>query len=172
MGSKAERDLMARLEEVYAGVEVSGVLEAAAATLASGLGDVGADAGFIGVVSRDGRTVDVRRVTPFSRVAVRLAFPIEAPYPLAAAIRRDEAMFIASNEALACDHPGLVRVRGEDHACATRPLRGPSGAVIGSANVSFEDPREFTDGDRRGIEELFAACEATIAATLSAGSAA
>lgn len=157
---------MVRLEEVYAGVEVSGVLDAAAAALASRLAEVGADAGFVGLVSRDGRTVDVARVTPYATTPVRLAFPTDAPYPLAAAIRRDESMYIASNEALACDHPGLVRVRGEDHACATRPLRTPAGEVIGSANVSFEDPREFSDDDRVAIEGLFAACEAAIAGAL------
>ena len=61
-----------------------------------------------------------------------------------------------------CDHPGLIRVRGEDHACATFPLHGVEGSVIGSANVSFEDPREFSDRDRIEIEALFAACEAAM----------
>lgn len=148
---------MARLEEVYALAD-AGALEAGAAILAARLNDLGADAGFVATVSADRRTVEVARVTPFSRAPVRLAFPANAPYPLAAAIRRDEALFISSNETLACDHPGLIRMRGEDHACATLPLHTGDGKVIGSANISFEDPREFSDRDRAEIKVLFAAC--------------
>ncbi|MDX6477047.1 MAG: hypothetical protein QOH95_2558 [Gaiellaceae bacterium] len=165
--TEGERDLMERLEAVYASAE-PGALEAAAAVLAARLRDLGADAGFVATVSADGRTVEVARVTPFSRTPVRLAFPIEAPYPLAAAIRRDQPLFISSNDALACDHPGLIRIRGEDHACATLPLHGSGGAVIGSANVSFEDPREFSDEDRVEIEQLFAVCEQALAQMLPA----
>ena len=65
---------------------------------------------------------------------------------------------LSQNETLACDHPGLIRTRGEDHACATVPLHGHDGSILGSANVSFESPREFSDGDRKQIEEMFAAC--------------
>ena len=152
-----ERGLMARLEEVYSSAN-SGVLDAAAAVLADELSPLGADAGFVATVSPDRRTVEVARVTPFCRVPVRLAFPADAPYPLAFAIRRNEALFISSNDALACDHPGLIRTRSEDHACATFPLCDGEGGVIGSGNVSFEDPREFSDDDRAKIETLFAAC--------------
>jgi hypothetical protein len=155
--SDEARALMSRLEAVYALAD-EGALEAAAAILAARLSGLGADAGFIATVSSDRRTVEVARVTPFSRAPVRLAFPVDAPYPLAAAIRQDEALFISSNDTLACDHPGLIRMRGEDHACATFPLHDADGTVIGSANVSFEDPREFSDGDRDEIESLFAAC--------------
>jgi hypothetical protein len=157
MASDEERDLMARREAVYAQAD-TGALEAAAAVLAGRLTDLGADAGFVATISPDGRTVEVARVTPFSGVPVRLAFPADSPYPLAAAIRSNEPLFISSNRTLACDHPGLIRMRGEDHACATFPLRDPEGRAIGSANVSFEDPREFSDGDRTEIENLFAAC--------------
>jgi hypothetical protein len=154
---EGEQQLMSRLEAVYAEAD-TGALEAAAAVLAVRLADLGADAGFVATISPDGRTVEVARVTPFSGVPVRLAFPADAPYPLAAAIRSNEALFISSNDTLACDHPGLIRMRGEDHACATVPLRDPEGRAIGSANVSFEDPREFSDGDRTELENLFAAC--------------
>jgi GAF domain-containing protein len=154
--------------EVYASAE-EGARAAAAAILGARLGDLGADAGFIATVSPDRRTVEVARVTPFSRAPVRLAFPADAPYPLAAAIRRDEAFFISSNDTLACDHPGLIRTRGEDHACATVPLHGARGMVIGSANVSFEDPREFSDADRTEIVSLCAACAQAIVQSLDPG---
>ena len=161
--SDRDHDLMARLESVYAGSSGPDNLDAAAGVLARRLNALGADAGFVATVSPDGQTIEVARVTPFSGAPVRLAFPADAPYPLAAAIRRDERLFISSNEALECEHPGLIRIRGDDHACATFPLHGPQGVVIGSANVSFEDPREFTDSDRAEIEALFTACEAAMA---------
>jgi hypothetical protein len=162
--SDDRRDLMARLEAVYA-LGNDGAREAAAAVLAGRLSAVGADAGFVATLSSDGRTLEVARVTPFSAVPVRLAFPVDAPYPLAAAIRSNEPLFISSNDTLACDHPGLVRIRGEDHACATVPLRDTDGAVVGAANLSFEDPREFTDRDRAEIQSLFAACAAALVRT-------
>ena len=158
-----EDELMTRLEHVYASGLEESALEHAAAVLAAGLSTLGADAGFIATPSPDGRTLHVARVTPSSTASVRLAFPVDAPYPLAAAVRRDEPLFISSNEALACDHPGLVRVRGEDHACATVPLHGSTGAVIGSANVSFAEPREFSDDDRARLRALFSACEQSLA---------
>jgi hypothetical protein len=161
-GSDEHRELMARLEAVYR-TAATGALDAAAGVLADRLSALGADAGFVATVTPDGRTIEVARVTPFSGAPVRLAFPADAPYPLAAAIRRNEPLFISSNDTLACDHPGLIRMRGEDHACATFPLRGDDGTVIGSANVSFEEPREFSDRDRTELESLFAACAGVLA---------
>lgn len=163
MYQNGDGQLLAKLEEVYAsdGALVDRV-NAAAAVLAAGLSELGADAGFVASVSPDGRTVEVARVTPFSKTPVKLAFPADAPYPLAQAIQRNEPIFISSNETLACDHPGLVRIRGEDHACATLPLHGHEGKVIGSANVSFEEPRDFSESDRKKIGALIAACEAVL----------
>ena len=160
----ADPGLMQRLERIYASRHGPvAIVDAAAAMLAARLGQLGADVGFVAAVTPDGETVEVARVTPHSNVPVRLAFPISAPYPLAAAIRFDARMFISSNEALACDHPGIVRIRGEDHACATVPLHGSDGRVVGSLNVSFEDPRDFTDADRALIDEATTECEAVLA---------
>jgi hypothetical protein len=167
MGAPAnERDSTTRLEAVYAS-PVTDALDAGAVVLAARLGPLGADAGFVAAVSPDGRTVEVARVTPFSHTPVRLAFPADAPYPLAAALRRNEALFISSNDTLACDHPGLVRTRGEDHACVTLPLHSADGTVIGAGNVSFEDPRDFSDRERVEIELLFAACADAMAQVLT-----
>jgi hypothetical protein len=134
---------MERLEEIYAAAPgARSPNEAVAMMVAPLLADIGADAGFVGAVSADGRTVEVARVTPFSKAPVRLAFPLDAPYPLAATIRRAQPLFIASNEQLACDHPGLIRVEAEDHACATLPLVG--------------------DEERAAIEQLAARCARTL----------
>lgn len=164
--SDQDETLMRRLEGVYAdGPSVP--LDEVATMLGGRLAGLGADAGFVATLSSDRRMLEVARVTPFSSAPVRLAFSADAPYPLAHVIRSDEAIFITSNEALACDHPGLVRVRDEDHACATLPLHGSEGAVIGSANVSWEEPREFSDADRDEVASLLTECEQELARLLA-----
>jgi GAF domain-containing protein len=122
--------------------------------VASSLEPVGADAGFLATVTEDGRTLDVLRVTRYSDRPVRLTFAVDAPYPLAETIRHRRALFIASNEQMECDHPGMMRVKTEDHACATVPLIDADGELLGAVNLGFEDPHEFTAEERRTIEGL------------------
>lgn len=122
------------------------------------LENVGADAAFVAVASKDGSAIEVARVTRYSGRPVRLAFPADAPYPLAEVIRRGSPLFIASNEQLRCEHPGLVRVDDDDHACATLPLRGDEGELLGALNLGFEDPHEFTDAERELIATLAVRC--------------
>jgi GAF domain-containing protein len=152
---------MRGLEDAYGGVERLPI-DVAAMAVAPQLEGLGADAAFIGSVSDDRRTVQVARVTPWSANPVRLAFPVDSTYPLAATLRTGQPLFVASNEQLACDHPGLVRVKDEDHACATIPLFTPMGDLIGALNVGFADPHEFTDGERTAIGEMAAMCAALL----------
>jgi GAF domain-containing protein len=130
----------------------------AALAIGTELERVGADAAFVATLSSDGRTVNVARVTPFSEHPARLAFPAESPYPLAEVIRRGDALYIGSNEQLNCDHPGLIRIQDVDHACATIPLRGADGGLLGALNLGFEDPHEFSDAERAEIELLAERC--------------
>lgn len=137
-------------------------VDAAARTLAPRLGAIGADAGFVGVVASDGRTVEAARVTRDSDRPVPLEFPLDAPYPLAAAIRMQLALWIPDNETLQCEHPGIVRMIGHDHACATLPLSGEGGEALGAMNVTFEDPHEFTEEERAGVLQAAEACAAAL----------
>jgi GAF domain-containing protein len=140
--------------------------DVAAMCLAGELERVGADAGYVGTTTR-GDTVEVARVTAFSARPVRLVFPADAPYPLVEALRTGSPIFIGNNEQLACDHPGLVRVVADDHACATMPLTGPDGTVIGSLNLGFEEPHEFTDVERDEIARIADRCSAALADALA-----
>lgn len=148
---------MDRLEEIGAQTE-SSAGDRAALAIAAELARVGADAAFVATLSPNGRTVDVSRVTPFSAHPARLAFPVEAPYPLAEVMRRGDPLFIASNEQLNCDHPGLIRIQDVDHACATIPLRDGDGMLLGALNLGFEEPHEFSDAERVEIELLAERC--------------
>ena len=132
--------------------------DVAAAILAASLDVVAADAGFVATVAGDGRTLDVARVTPFSPTPVRLEFPVEAPYPLAETIRTGRPLFIANNEELLCDHPGLVRVKSEDHACATLPLFDDDGELLGAVNLGYDEPHSFTAAELEVIDLIARHC--------------
>lgn len=148
---------MERLEQIAALTEASAG-DRAALAIAAELVRVGADAAFVATLSASGRTVDVSRVTPFSEHPARLAFPVDAPYPLAEVMRRGDSLFIASNEQLSCDHPGLVRIQDVDHACATIPLRDANGGLLGALNLAWEEPREFSDAEREELQLLAERC--------------
>lgn len=152
-----DNDLLQRLEQIYAHGPATAA-DRAAAFIGAELERVGADAGFVATISEDGRAIEVARVTPWSKNPVRLGFPINAPYPLADVLRRGKSLFIASNDQLRCDHPGLTRVEEEDHACATLPLRDEEGRLLGALNLAFEDAHEFSDGERSVIRELAERC--------------
>jgi GAF domain-containing protein len=132
--------------------------DAAALVAAAELASIGADAAFVATLSEDGTRVEVSRVTPDSEGPVYLAFPAAAPYPLAEVFRRQTDLFIESNEQLACDHPGLVRLEEADHACATIPLRGGEGLLLGALNLGFEQPHAFDDAERDAIQALATRC--------------
>lgn len=152
-----DEELFDQLEQIYARGPATRA-DAAAAFVAAELERIGADAGFVATVSADGRAIDVARVTQWSEHPVRLGFPINAPYPLAEVIRRGVPLFIASNEQLRCDHPGLLRVEAADHACATLPLLDEEGRLLGALNLGFEDPHEFSEEERRTIHDLADRC--------------
>lgn len=155
---------LSQLGEIYASGALPDSAAVRAARLLAALLDLlGADVGFLGTVTPDGGTLDVFRVTPFSENLVRLAFPLDAPYPLAYAVRTELPAFIASNEELRCDHPGLVRIEERDHACATVPLHDLDGRLLGAVNVSFEEPHAFTDGERALIDAAARRCAAVLA---------
>ena len=131
-------------------------LDAATACLLPALERLGADAGYVAL--RNDEQLEIARVTPFSERPVYLAVPLDAPYPLAVATRHAVPLFIESNDVLACDHPGLVRMKAVDHACATVPLAADEVGVLGAVNVTFEDPRTFAAEDRAILSETVARC--------------
>lgn len=165
MEHDVHEDLLRRLDPLYAAVEYQDEtsLDAAARVVATFLPVLGADVGFVAAPSSSGDALEVARVTQFSRAPVRLAFPLDAPYPLAEAIRRRRSLFIASNEQLACDHPGLVRVQAEDHACATVPLFDDADQILGAVNVAFDEPHPFGDDELQLVEILARRCAAVLA---------
>ena len=159
---KTDAQALSGLETAYAGIERTPI-DVAAMTVAPLLDAVAADAAFVAAVAEDGSAIQVARVTPFSQAPVRLAFPVDSAYPIAMVLRSGEALFVTSNEQASCDHPGLVRVRDEDHACATIPLTAPTGELVGVLNVGFADPHEFSDGELTMLTQMAERCAAVLA---------
>jgi GAF domain-containing protein len=155
---RSDEEMLGRLEDIYASTGGGASIDIAAMTIVEALDEIGADAAFVGVLDVDGQTIQVARVTPYSRSPVRLAFPVGAPYPIAETLRSKQPLFVASNEQLRCDHPGLVRVKDEDHACATIPLFSEEGELLGALNLGFEDPHEFSQHEQSLIADIAARC--------------
>jgi len=166
--NEQDLELLSRLEEIYATGALLTPADHAALVVAGELGSVSADAAFVATVSDDGARIEVSRVTPGSEGPVHLAFPLNAPYPLAAVLRRPAAMFIESNHQLACDHPGMVRVDAADHACATIPLRGADERLIGALNLGFDTPHAFSEAERAAIELVAERCADALEQALAA----
>ena len=136
--------------------------DAAALAVARCLDLVGGDVAFVATLAGNGDTIAVSRGTRYSKYPVHLTFPLDAPYPIAETIRTRAALFLANNEQLECEHPGLVRVKCDDHACATLPLFAGDD-FVGALNVGFEEPRTFTDADREALGTLAERCARLIA---------
>jgi GAF domain-containing protein len=165
----ADEKALSTLGEIYsAGGRKRLPAERAALQLGECLVELEADAGFIATVSEDGRTVEVVRVTAYSQDFVRLAFPIDAPYPLAAVLRDHRSLYLGSNAEVACDHPGLVRLEPKDHACATVPLVDDGDRVVGAMNITFDEPRTFSDHDQVLVREIASTCAAALTDTETA----
>ncbi len=132
--------------------------EVATVIVAECLEAVDADAGFVATISDDGGALEVWRVTRYSHNPVHLTLALDSPYPLAETVRLRRPLFITSNEQLACDHPGLVRVKAEDHACATMPLFDENGEVLGAINLGFDEPHVFSGEEVEVFERLGRHC--------------
>ncbi|MGN6244592.1 MAG: putative bifunctional diguanylate cyclase/phosphodiesterase [Motilibacteraceae bacterium] len=135
--------------------------EVALLVLRAGMAAFDADAGFVALSPRPGAPLQVLHVARLTEPPAPLELAPDAPYPLAVAVRSGQALFIPSNEDLRCEHPGLVRLRGEDHACASIPLRVDD-EVQGALNLSWDEPRAFDDDERALLEALGLHCAAAV----------
>ena len=118
------------------------------AILREGLETLGADAGYVGIVSDDEQSLDVRRLdVETGHVEYLGEVPADAPLPIAESARTGASLIIEDNHQLQCEHPTLTRILADDHACATLPLRA-QGRVRAVLNIGYDEPRQFDDRDR------------------------
>jgi GAF domain-containing protein/anti-sigma regulatory factor (Ser/Thr protein kinase) len=128
-----------------AAVDAQSVAEAATR---EALRSLGATAGV--VVVTDGR--DELRLVASKGYATEVLdgwqrFPIDAPVPLADAIRSDELVAVESPVALAVRYPSLASRESRHEAWLAVPLEA-GGRVLGGLGLSFPHARRFTEGER------------------------
>jgi GAF domain-containing protein len=162
--ARRQIELLQVLSDATAGLgQAATPEEVVTVVLGEGMRALGADGGFVGIADEPDEPLHVVRLDGASRaVSERFDLPRDAPYPLAAALRRSEALFIGSNDELSCDFPDLQRISPEDHACATVPLRDGS-RLLGSLNISFGRPRTFAEDEKELVLELARRCAQAMA---------
>ncbi|HYI08480.1 MAG TPA: response regulator [Thermoanaerobaculia bacterium] len=81
--------------------------------------------------------------------------PVDAPYPLCAALRNARPVWIASVTLASPDYLSLVPVwqKNESHALASLPLI-QNGIAIGVAGWAFREPRPFQDEERAAFQAI------------------
>ncbi|HEX6086614.1 MAG TPA: response regulator [Thermoanaerobaculia bacterium] len=81
--------------------------------------------------------------------------PLDAQYPLCAAMRHGKPMWIASVVAAAPEYPTLAPVweKNESRAIATMPLR-EGNRVVGAIGWSFREPRLFSEVEQQLLTEI------------------
>jgi GAF domain-containing protein len=154
-----EAEYYRRLYDVTAALSAAALPEdVIAAMFAQGLGVLGADAGFVGLLDDDGEQLIVQRFTDDSGAPVeRFHVPLDATYPIVASARDGLPRLIESNDQLECDFPGVQRINPDDHACASIPLLH-DGVPVGAINIAFDTPRAFTADERELMALLGTHC--------------
>ena len=152
--AEAGAERIARLQAVTGALsEARTPAEVADVVIGEGLRSMGARAGWLVQVSEDGGGFEVLRAQGYDEAVVETfrRTQLDAPVPLADALRTGEPVFVESPEARAARYPGLARdyARLGDGAWAAVPMT-VEGRVIGGIGLSFATPRAF-DADERGF---------------------
>ena len=128
------------------------------AVLTEGLAATEARAGLIGVLTEDGRSVEViaqrgyGRDFRFERWA---RFGVDEQLPLSEAIRTGEPIFLPSSEDLDRRYPMLAGLSEHSHGLACLPLVF-EGRTLGGLVLSFPTDQQF-DVEQRALKEALAA---------------
>jgi PAS domain S-box-containing protein len=133
----------------------------AAALVREGAAAVGADGGFLRLLTADRRTLELVAAAGFSRrfeESVR-KLPVTSSLPGAEAFRTGEPSCFESAAAVRSASPefALGHAATEHEAIAFVPLQG-RGRPIGVVALSFAEPRAFDDDDRELLTTLARQC--------------
>ena len=175
---QALREAMRRLEESEARERVGarlmaelqqGTAELAAALTANGVAEVllsfservlGAAAGVVYLTRDDETTLHLAGARNVSDQALVPVLGLDAPLPLAAAVRARTPLWFESYEALLEQYPGLVNAttpRERMQAVVAMPLQHGA-RMVGGFALSFAAPRAFAQGDRGWLESFASQC--------------
>lgn len=110
---------------------------------------LGAHAGIIVTLSADGCQLELLEQRGYAAEAVRPweRFPLDAPVPLAEAVRQAAPIWLASRGEAAARYPALQDIWNTSHAWAVLPLQIEQ-RVVGAWGLSFAEPQTFPQEDR------------------------
>jgi PAS domain S-box-containing protein len=156
----AER--IARLYDVAAALsETLTTEQVARVTVEQGLQALGASAGSLGLLSPEGKTLEIVAHRGYAPPVIEpwLRTPMDAPIPLTDAVRRGEAIYLRTNEEREELYPAIRRVIGNQgtRSSACVPLK-VGGKVVGVLGLSFSEPRAFVAEDREFVLTLARQC--------------
>jgi signal transduction histidine kinase len=152
----------ARLELLTAKlVQAIGPDEVASAIVEQGVEALGAFAGTVATLSDDGERLVIAAAAGYPQdvVAAWREFSVDAPYPLAEAVRTGSDVLLESRRAVAAHFPTVVGVGRQvgTSALISMPLV-VEGRTLGGIGFSFAAPRRFDAVDRRFIRSLARLC--------------
>jgi len=135
--------------------------DVAAAVVDQGVAALGARAGSLAVVVDGGATLEIVRAVgyPEDQVALYRRVPLEAPFPLADAVREGQAIWLCDDVERDARYPNLAELRRRNGggAMAAIPVEA-AGRVIGAIGLNFAQPRTFDEAERTFMLTLAAQC--------------
>ena len=147
-----------RLQEVTEAMSQSlSVTQVARVLVEQGLSAMGAAGGSVGLLSADGRTVDLAAHAGYEALVIQQwsSVPLDAPVSLAESVRLGQPVFLRNQQERLSRFPALMGLsaRRPTIASACIPLE-VDGRVIGAMGLSFDDENEFPEEDRRFMAAL------------------
>jgi signal transduction histidine kinase len=133
-------------------------IEVVEVALERGLAAFGATSGLVAIVHED--RLEIAGDVGYPRVQVEASrcIPLDAPVPLAEAVRRGEPVWLDTPEAATARYPALQSVTTtESRAWGALPLLGPEGPM-GVIGLSFARERPMDEDDRVAALALARTC--------------
>jgi GAF domain-containing protein len=138
--------------------------EVVAAVLGRGVTVLGADAGLVALVTRDGREIEIVGTSGYGpRTTDKWGrFPVDGPYPLSDVVRGGKSIYLGDRADWDVKYPALQgEVEDAFQASVALPLAARQ-RVFGALHFSFTSVRDFTDTDRDFLDELSHQCALAI----------
>ena len=153
---------MARLQRVAAALAKAGTISAVTESVLPIVIDVtGAASASLGVFDEAGRRLSLVGAVGLDdeTLAQWSALPVDAPLPVTEAVRSRRPVIIPDPDTLAAEYPHLVGPEGgpAGKAWAALPLTRDDD-VVGAMALTFGEPREFDDEDRRFLAIVAQQC--------------
>jgi PAS domain S-box-containing protein len=134
--------------------------EVVSAVVERGIVVLGARAGLVALITRNGDELEIVRTSGYAPSAMGKwgRFPVDGPYPLSEVVKRGEAVYLGNCDDWAAKYPALAgEIEDAFQASVSLPLAARQ-RVFGAMHFSFTELRGFTEPDRAFLDELARQC--------------